>query len=433
MMRRFNIIGILVVILPLLTFAYIIHRSDVLLDTSQYILFAMALLLILAGLSILRYIFDIIYTMIDFIKKADKGNDSVSAAIEKDVSDLSKISALFGNLMGRFEKATDELNQRIIELNAIKEMTEVARHIMHVDELLKLVLNKAMQAIEVKCGSVFLVDPADPERFHFVASKPENIMEDGDQEHNDYSLIKSVLSDGKTLIIQDIENDPRTHKTNNPKYGAPSFISMPIYSQGRIIAVLNLSNKEKGGLFTESDERILSIMLGEIGFALENAMLHLKVKEQLAEIKKQNIKLELEVQERMRADDNLRKANEELYESNKSLAKAYALMRDSRDQLKNTEELGFIVDREGVIQSITERMPGFTNKSRAELIGENFLALLDDTTLDDFKNELRNAWMGITCHVSVKIPSFSDSEKSLKATLTRLTSAAKQEMLISLK
>ena len=199
---------------------------------------------------------------------------------------------------------------------------------------------------------------------------------------------------------------------------------------------MNLANKEKGGIFTESDERTLSTMLGEIGFAMENATLHLKVKEQLAENEEQNIKLELEVRERMRTDDDLRKVNEELHTSNKNLTKAYASMRDSRDRLKKhyyKEELGFLVDREGVIQSITERTLECTNKSRSELIGENFLALLDDAYRDNFKNELRQAWMGITRNISVEISSFNDSEKRLEATLTRFTSEAKREILIILR
>ena len=80
-------------------------------------------------------------------------------------------------------------------------------------------------------------------------------------------------------------------KSNDPKYGAPSFISMPIYKHKQVIAVLNLANKENGGLFTDNDERILSIMLGEIGFALENVILRQEIKNHLKEIKELNSKL----------------------------------------------------------------------------------------------------------------------------------------------
>jgi hypothetical protein len=435
--RKFNIIGLIVVILPILIFTYILQQSSILLNIPQFILFALVLLLILAGLSILRYMFDSLNMVVEFLKKADQDNDSVSQAIEKDVSDLSKISASFETLMERFEKSTAELNQRITELNAIKEMTEVAKETLHVDELLKLVLDKAMQAIGVKNGSVFLVNQADSEGLRFVAAKPERPIEDDTQGgKRDYSLIRSVVSDGKSLIIQDIESDPRTQKINDPKYGAPSFLSMPIYSQGRIIAVLNLANKERGGLFSESDERTLSIMLGEIGFALENAILHLKVKDQLSEIKNQNSDLEQEARERMLAEENLKKVNAALEDTNLNLTKAYEWMRDNRDQLRKhffKEEIGFLVDREGIIQSITERVLECTGKSRTELISSSFLDLLEETFRETFKNELRQAWMGITRNIVVNIISPYESEKIFEATLTRFTSEAKREMLVILR
>ncbi|MDD5167283.1 MAG: GAF domain-containing protein [Syntrophales bacterium] len=436
MNRKFNIIGLIIVILPILTFSYIIQQSNILLGYSQFLLFAMVLLLVLAGLSILRYIFDSLYLVVEFLKKAGQDGDAVSMSIGKDISDLSKISASFSSLLERFEKATDELNQRIIELNAVKELTEVARKTLHVDELLKLVLEKAMQAVGVKNGSVFLVDPAESEGIRFVAAKPEPAMDSDKQDTKDYSLIRSVISSGKSLIIRDIENDPRTLKANDPKYGAPSFLGMPIYSQERIIAVLNLANKEKGGLFSESDERILSIMLGEIGFALENAFLHLKVKDHLSEIKDQNVRLEQEIRERRDTDEKLKQANIALQESNQNLTKAYEWMRDSRDQLRKhffKEEIGFLVDREGIIQSITERVLECTGKSRGDLILSSFLDLLDEAYREDFRNGLRQAWMGISRNIPVIILFPHESERILEATLTRLTSESKREMLIILR
>lgn len=434
--RKYNIIGLLIVVLPVLAFSFILYENKLFLNYSQYIILAMALVLILAGLAILRYIFDSMQMMVDFVEKADQGSDAISTAIGKDVSDLNKLSVLFTNLMERFEKSTDELNQRIVELNAIKEMTEVARETLHVDELLKLVLDKAMQAVGVKNGSVFLVDAADAEGLRFVAARPQREVDKSDSGQQDYSLIKSVVADGKPLIIQDIENDPRTQRVNDPKYGAPSFLSMPIYSHDGILAVLNLANKEKGGLFSESDERILSIMLGEIGFALENAVLHLKVKEHLSEIKEQNAKLEQEVQERLHAEENLRNVNEELQESNKNLTRAYEWMRNNRDQLKKhyfKEELGFLVDREGVIQNITERVLEMTKYSRAELIGRPFTDILDQSCQDDFMNDLRQSWLGITRNTRVVMDDQGEADRIFDATLTRFTSGDKREMLIILR
>ena len=54
---------------------------------------------------------------------------------------------------------------------------------------------------------------------------------------------------------------------------------------------MNLANKETGQIFDPNDNQILSIMLGEIGFALENAMLHSEVEQHLKDLQKRTRQL----------------------------------------------------------------------------------------------------------------------------------------------
>jgi len=162
----------------------------------------------------------------------------------------------------------------------------------------------------------------------------------------------------------------------------------------------------------------------------------LQVKDQLAEIKEQNIRLEREIRERRQVDEDLKKANEALQVSNQNLTRAYEWMRENRDQLRKhffKEEIGLLVDRDGVIQSITERVLECTGKSRTELISTDFAELLDESSREAFRNELRQSWMGITRNIPIILMSVNEAEKSFEATLTRFTSEAKREILIILR
>ena len=186
----------------------------------------------------------------------------------------------------QLETASRESQNRNAELYALREISDLTRDGMPADDLLKLILNKAMQVIAVGNGSVFLVDPAEPDGLRLIDARPPVVFkhEDGGQKPR-YSFVKSVIESGKALRIQNIESDPRTMKSNDPKYGSPSFISLPVYKNKQVIAVMNLANKENGGIFTENDERILTIMLGEIGVGIENISLRNTVRKQQAEIK----------------------------------------------------------------------------------------------------------------------------------------------------
>jgi transcriptional regulator with GAF, ATPase, and Fis domain len=254
---KFNIIAFVVAAIPVIAAVYIIQETKLVLYGTHILVLTLALVFIVAGLMSLRRIF----------------------------------VNIFKNLLTRSKKFAAELEQCTTELNAIAEMTEAAKQDPPVDGLLELLLDKAMQVTAVRNGSVFLVDPVEPEGLRFVAAKPKTNIEKTDGKPRRHSFVRSVIESGKALIIQDIERDPRTMKSNNPKYGAPSFISMPIYKHKQVIAVLNLANKENGGLFTDTDERILSIMLSETGFALENIILRQEIKNQSAEIRELNSKI----------------------------------------------------------------------------------------------------------------------------------------------
>ena len=254
---KFNIIAFVVAAIPVLAVVYIIQENELVLNGTHVLVLTLGLVLIVAGLLSLRRIF----------------------------------ITIFKNLLDRSRKFAAELEQCTIELNATMELTEAAKQTMHVDSLLELLMHKAMQVTTVRNGSVFLVDPAEPEGLRFVTSKPKVNLDKTDGKPRRHSFVRSVIESGKALIIQDIEHDPRTMKSNNPKYGSPSFISMPIYKHKQVIAVINLANKENGRLFTDIDERILSIMLGEIGFALESIILRQETKTHLKEIKELNSKL----------------------------------------------------------------------------------------------------------------------------------------------
>jgi GAF domain-containing protein len=250
--KKFNRLAVVTGIIPLGLTAYLLAYGNGPFSFDRMILPALACVLFLCCLITLVYIFN--FREKDFAVQVEK--------IRKDA-----------------QKRTDELN-------ALREISDLTKDSMPVDDLLSLILDKAMQVVAVRNGSVFLVDSSEPEGLRLIAAKPPVVFKNDDTgKPRRFSFVKSVIESGKALRIQDIEHDPRTLKANDPKYGAPSFISIPVYKNKQVMAVMNLANKENGGIFTESDERILTIMLAEIGAGIENIGLHQKIKQHQADTK----------------------------------------------------------------------------------------------------------------------------------------------------
>jgi hypothetical protein len=79
--------------------------------------------------------------------------------------------------------------------------------------------------------------------------------------HGD-SIAGWVALEGKPLLIDDIEQDPRFGKRNVAHYNTHSLLSVPLKVDGEIIGVLNLNNKTSAEPFTDRDLEIASA-LGE--------------------------------------------------------------------------------------------------------------------------------------------------------------------------
>ena len=292
------VIEALIFVLPFLMIFYFFYDSSIILGTTQLVVSAAILILILGGLVILRQIFDKFYDVSRFMKSA-MGTDVVPDSVQKSTDELSEISDSFNWLLAQFQNTNSQLEQRVFELFTIKELTEAATKVLDINELMRLLLDKAIGVSGAQTGSVFMVD-SNKDKFRMIAAKgldfslEEELMVDIQN-----SPARYVLQDREALIVDDIEKDERIGKPNDPKYASPSFLSMPLFIKEKLVAILNLSSKESKQVFDTHDKETISIMINEIGFALENAKLHSKVEENLR-------KLQIHSDELVLANDQLK-------------------------------------------------------------------------------------------------------------------------------
>jgi hypothetical protein len=329
MRDRIIIIEALIFVLPFLILLYILYQGDYHFDLSQVIMFMGIAIFILAGMIILRQILGRVSIIAMSLKKAESGN-AIPIDIQKDVVELHEISVSLNNLLQKLEQVTGELAQKSLEISTIKDLTEIIKGNLSIDDQMSVLLEKCMAVTGAQIGSVFMVEPEARQKYIAAAkSTPMSVSElyrfrvcaamghgaelkKGSLINIEKSVVKAVLLEKGPLLIRDILEDPRTLKTNDPKYGLPSFLSMPIIMGDAVSAIINLAYKGKGLLFDDKDEQVLSIILRDMGFVLENAMLQSKIKEQLEKIKSHDFDLEREIEKRNRIERTLKYSEKKL-------------------------------------------------------------------------------------------------------------------------
>lgn len=95
-------------------------------------------------------------------------------------------------------------------------------------------------------------------------------------------LVGWVAQNGKPLIVNNVQEDPRFNPQVDARTGilAHSIICVPLQIKGRTIGVLEAINKRSGNGFDEEDLKLLSTIAAHAAIAIENARLHLSLKEE---------------------------------------------------------------------------------------------------------------------------------------------------------
>ncbi len=314
---RLFIIELLVFGFPSLIILYIYYANDFSLKFSQVVMLPFTLLIILAGLLIMRKIFEI-FSVVDTVLKRAGGVNKYFTNIKKDTSELHEVTDYFSNLIARMEDATSELKKRVFELFSIKELTEFACKTLDMNILLDVLLEKAMAVTEAQNGSVYIFEP-EKRSFRVIAARGlDQEQEIGSNVNTNIGreLVHNILLEDRPVFVQDINRALIFGSSETQEKDISSFLCMLIYIRGNLLAILNLSQGETQKVFDSNDKQVLSVLISEIGFALENARLYKKIEEHLNDLKKQSLKLSLtnenlqkEILERKQIEENLEKIN----------------------------------------------------------------------------------------------------------------------------
>jgi sigma-B regulation protein RsbU (phosphoserine phosphatase) len=167
------------------------------------------------------------------------------------------------------------------ELDAMLTVSHGLATTVDLDDLLTLIVNELVHAINAERGTLYLIDEARGELFSRVLLDDTDDLKEIRLQLGE-GLAGHVAATGEVLNIEDAYSDPRFARAFDQLsgYRCHSMLIAPMHNpQRKIIGVVQLLNK-KGGPFTDRDERLLTAMATQAAISIENARLYAQEIEQ---------------------------------------------------------------------------------------------------------------------------------------------------------
>jgi serine phosphatase RsbU (regulator of sigma subunit) len=161
------------------------------------------------------------------------------------------------------------------ELNAMLAVSQTMTANVDLDDLLRLIVNEVVTAIDAGGGTLYLIDEEEGELFSRVLLEETGELKEIRLKIGE-GIAGHVAATAKVLNIQHAYDDPRFMRSFDQITGhqTRTILTAPMRNpQRKTIGVVQLLNK-KGGPFTHRDERLLAAMAAQAAISIENTRLY---------------------------------------------------------------------------------------------------------------------------------------------------------------
>ncbi|HEY8411501.1 MAG TPA: diguanylate cyclase [Pyrinomonadaceae bacterium] len=206
-----------------------------------------------------------------FHSAASNGSDKTKAKVQPETAAApAPAPAARPDLEQEVRRLRGELEHRLRVTNSLQHFLERisctdpaktynsivsnSKELLRSERASLLLLDESSNQLILKAASGLATDPA--------KVRPVRVGE---------GVSGEVIDSGKPIVVTDLRREGRKPASSERHYKTSSFISFPIVIGDRKIGVLNVTDKNGGGIFDEVDLGLLEIIGPQVALALERA------------------------------------------------------------------------------------------------------------------------------------------------------------------
>ena len=165
------------------------------------------------------------------------------------------------------------------KLSVLIEFSNDAASLLDMNGLSNALLEKSLQLLEAEQGSLMFLDDNQTELVIEAQKSMDGAVKEKMRISKEGCIADIVIQSGESLLVEDIESDPRVKKQNGSRYKTKSFICVPIKVADKVTGVLNLSDKVKKTAFSHDDLQLIQSFIKNISIIIERNLLQKRSEE----------------------------------------------------------------------------------------------------------------------------------------------------------
>lgn len=194
-------------------------------------------------------------------------------------------------------KENAQLRRAVDELAILNDLALAISGSLDSEKIMRSIIGKSIRALEAEQGDITLVDAEKSDTGQTLVRSMVSSAERTPL-HLNQNLLGWMQINKKPLMINDPGNDDR-FKNTKWESSIRSLISAPLMARSKLIGILTVYNKSKNSniSFTESDQRLLSIIAAQSAQVVENARLY--EEEQALQFVRRELELASSIQKKL--------------------------------------------------------------------------------------------------------------------------------------
>ena len=159
------------------------------------------------------------------------------------------------------------------EFELVRAVSEKVISSPDIDEVLSSIIEGSTELMRAERGSIMILDDEARELRIRAAKGISQSRINRVRIKMGQSISGYVAQKGIPIVIGDIETDSLFARRNREGYLSRSAVCVPMKVKGKVIGVLNMSDRKGGDTFTEADLPLASLIANQAAVAIENARL----------------------------------------------------------------------------------------------------------------------------------------------------------------